>query len=89
MPPEVSRNLEGEVDRLSYAITNLTDAVRDLRTEVTRLSERQDTQFTRLSERQDSQFTRLLERQDSHFRWLFGLIFVAAVSFGVALFKSH
>ena len=78
MPPEVSRNLEGEVDRLSYAITNLTDAVRDLRTEV-----------TRLSERQDSQFTRLLERQDSHFRWLFGLMFVAAVSFGVALFRPH
>ncbi|MGB9886279.1 MAG: hypothetical protein ACPLRW_04700 [Moorellales bacterium] len=46
----------------------LRSDISELRSEVGKLSERQDAQFRALLERQDAQFKELLERQDVQFK---------------------
>lgn len=67
-----------EIDRLNHSITNLSEAIRDLRTEINAI--RQDMR---------TDFSRLIDRQDSQFRWLVGIMIASAIGLATLIFRSH
>ena len=86
-PAQEDRNLGGEIDRLGFAITNLTEAVRELRADIGEIRSNLLEDFGAIRTGMRTDFARLIDRQDSHFRWLAGIMIASAIALASLAFK--